>query len=179
MPMSSEAAPTPGNRRFLRWRRWAIDIFLVLLVFGLVQWWQTRPLASGEAPPLVGVLLDGERFDLTAAHGKPILVHFWATWCPVCKVMDGTIAEIARDHPVVTVAMQSGGPDELRTVMRESGLVFPVIADPDGLIATRWGVRAVPATVVVDAAGRIRYATVGASTGLGLRLRLWAAEQWP
>jgi peroxiredoxin len=59
--------------------------------------------------------------------------------------------------------------------MRQTGLDFPVLADPDGRIARRWGVFGVPATFVVDAAGQIRAATVGVSTGPGLRARLWLA----
>lgn len=176
MPSADAPSTAVGWRH--RWRRWAFDIALILVVFLLVQWWQGRPLASGEAPPLAGVLLDGGRFDLAAGRERPILVHVWATWCPVCKLTDATIDGIARDHPVVTVAMQSGGAEEIRAYMRETGLAFPVIADPDAALASRWGVRAVPASFVVDTAGRIRYATVGASTGWGLRLRLWAAAHW-
>lgn len=62
--------------------------------------------------------------------------------------------------------------------MREAGHAFPVIADPDGQLASLWGIRGVPASFVIDAAGRIRYSTVGVSTEPGLSLRLWAAGRW-
>jgi peroxiredoxin len=61
--------------------------------------------------------------------------------------------------------------------MREAGLAFPVIADPDGQLASLWGIRGVPASFVIDAAGRIRYSTVGVSTEPGLSLCLWDAGQ--
>lgn len=89
--------------------------------------------------------------------------------------MDGAIAAIAKDHPVVTVALQSGTHEELRRLMRDLGHDFPVIPDPDGQLAHRWGVSGVPTTFVVDAAGRIRQASVGVGTEWGLRLRLWIA----
>ena len=42
-------------------------------------------------------------------------------------------------------------------------------------ILPQWGVRAVPASFVVDGTGQIRYVEVGYTTGIGLRLRLWLA----
>ncbi|BCU05840.1 hypothetical protein Atep_05170 [Allochromatium tepidum] len=70
---------------------------------------------TGEAPPLVGVTLEGTPIDLADRRGRPVLVHFWATWCPVCRITDGTIDAIAEDHAVVTVALQSGTEEEQKT----------------------------------------------------------------
>jgi peroxiredoxin len=158
-----------------RRRDWIINIALILAIVGAVQWWKARPLVAGAAPPLVGVTLDGQALDLAGLAGRPVLVHFWASWCPVCGLMDGAVDAIARDHAVVTVAMQSGGADELRRYMAQTGHGFPVIADPTGQIADRWGVVGVPATFVVDPSGRIRDAVVGIATQPGLRWRLWRA----
>ncbi|MBK1723593.1 protein disulfide oxidoreductase [Thiocystis violacea] len=167
----------PSPARKPRWRRWALDLALIALIVGGVQWWKARPLVSGEAPPLAGVSLSGAAVALGDYRGQPVLVHFWASWCPVCTLMDGAIDAIAKDHPVITVALQSGSPGELRDVMRAAGQDFPVLPDPDGEIARRWGVAGVPTTFVLDAAGQIRYSTVGASSGPGLRARLWMADQ--
>jgi len=37
------------------------------------------------APALSGALMDGQPVDLSAMQGKIVIVHFWATWCPLCK----------------------------------------------------------------------------------------------
>ncbi len=176
--MSPENRATPVHKKTKRLRGWLFNGVLILLVFAGVQWWQGRSLITGEAPPLTGVTLDGRLLDLAGLRGRPVLVYFWASWCPVCKVTDGAIDGIARDHPVITVALQSGDADEIRHFLRQSRLDFPVIPDPDGRIAGRWRVRGVPVTFVVDAVGQIRYATVGASTGPGQRFRLWLAAHW-
>lgn len=168
-------APVPQAQRSKRLTDWAINLILVLAVVLAVQWWQARPLVTGVAPPLAGELLNGQVIDLKDLHGQPVLVHFWATWCPICKLGNGGIDAIARDHRVLAVAMQSGDAAEVRRFMAEHGLSFPVLLDPDGTLARRWGVAGVPATFVLDAAGRIAYATMGASTEIGLRARLWAA----
>ncbi|MFZ0790741.1 MAG: redoxin domain-containing protein [Chromatiaceae bacterium] len=156
---------------------WLVNIVLVLMIFAGVQWWKARPLASGEAPPLAGETLDGSSLDLARYRGRPVLVHFWASWCPVCKAMDGTIDSIAADHRVITVAMQSGGTAEIGRFMADSDLSFTVIPDPDGRIASLWGVPGVPASFVLDPAGRIAFSTIGISTEPGLRARLWAAAR--
>ncbi|NEX19025.1 protein disulfide oxidoreductase [Thiorhodococcus mannitoliphagus] len=160
-----------------RWRGWAFNVALIVLIFGGVQWWKARPLASGEAPLLAGVTIEGTPLDLRDYRGQTVMVHFWASWCPVCRVMDGAVEAISKDHPVISVALQSGGPGELRDFMHTSGLSFPVLPDANGEISSRWGVAGVPTTFVVDAAGQIRQATVGASSGPGLRARLWMASQ--
>lgn len=147
---------------------------VLLLVLG-VRAWQQSGVASGPAPALTGVLLDGKPVALTAFAGRPVLVHFWATWCPICRAEQGSIEALARDTPVITVAMQSGAHAAVAQHMRNETLSFPVLNDPDGAIATLWGVRAVPASFIVDGAGQIRYVEVGYTTGIGLRLRLWLA----
>lgn len=157
-------------------RGWLLPMTLVVLTLLLLQWWRAAPLASGEAPPLAGRLIDGAPADLAALRGQPVLVHFWATWCPVCRLGNGNIDALAEDFHVLTVAMQSGGTDEVQVHLAREGLSFPVLNDAYGEHASQWGVHVVPATFVVDGDGRIRFSTVGHTTAAGLRARLWAAQ---
>ena len=174
--MSAESADQSRNtRQRPRWLRWLRDIGLLLLVFGAIQWWQARDLIAGRAPPLTGHLVDGTAFQLDPAMG-PYLVHFWATWCPICRLEQDSIASIAGDRPVITVATTSGDPAAVAAYLAEHRLAMPVLMDEGGDIARVWGVSGVPATFVVDDAGAIRYAGMGYSTEIGLRLRLWMAE---
>ena len=166
--------PTPGPRRNLS--GWAINISLIAAIFIGVQWWQARPMASGEAPELSGQLLSGKQFELAGLKGRPVLVHFWATWCPVCKLGEGDIASLAGDHQVITVAMQSGGRDDIIAYLTERELSFPVLSDPYGELASAWGVPGVPASFILDASGTIHSSTMGYTTKPGIEARLWAAR---
>ncbi len=78
---------------------------------------------------------------------------------------------------MVTVALNSGGADAVAAHMQERGRAFPVVLDESGSVASVWGVRGVPTTFFVDAEGTVRNVTVGYTSWLGLRLRLWWAEQ--
>lgn len=158
-----------------RWRRWLVELGLVMLVIVAVQWWQTRDGPSGPAPALRGQLLNGERVVLSDLRGRPVLVHFWATWCPLCRLEEDSIQAIAQDHAVLTIATTSGDAAEVQAYLDENGLNFPVLLDESGEIGRQWGVRGVPTSYVLDAEGNTAHATVGYSTGWGLRLRLWLA----
>lgn len=147
----------------------------MVLVLLAVHFWQTRNLPRGPAPAFSGNLLDGRPVKLEDYRGRPLLVHFWATWCPVCRLEQDNIQWLARQWPVLTVAMQSGDAGALRSYMKKEGLEFPVLADDSGVLARRWQVNAVPVSFVLDGQGRIRFAVVGYATRAGLALRLWLA----
>jgi thiol-disulfide isomerase/thioredoxin len=161
-----------------RWKRWALEALILIVIVAGITTWQNSGLADGVAPPLAGTRTDGSTVKL-GPDGTARLVVFWATWCKVCKAEAGNIEAIARDWPVITVAMQSGELKEIADFLEERGLKVPAIADDDSDIADLWGVRVVPAHFVVDGAGNIRFRVVGYTTKWGLRARLWWAQNIP
>jgi len=154
----------------------ALQFLLFIVFIAGIRAWQQRDMASGMAPPLIGVKLDGSAYALPANPAQPVLVHFWATWCAICRVDQGSIDSIAGDHPnTITVAMQSGTDAEVAKHLAAQGLRFPVLNDDDGRLSAAWGVHAVPASFIIGRDGKIRFVEVGYTTGIGLRLRLWLA----
>lgn len=158
--------------------RHALEAALIIAVILGAQYWQTRGLAEGVAPPLVGVLTDGSQVRVGAGD-TATLVAFWATWCPVCSAEEGNIVSVAQDHRVISVAMQSGDAATVSKHLQERGIALPVLIDADGRQAIDWGVRGVPTHFVVDGAGNIRFRVVGYATTWGLKARLWWAETFP
>jgi thiol-disulfide isomerase/thioredoxin len=163
---------TPTVRPRRRLLRWLGEASLILVVAAALQFWATRDAVEGAAPPLEGAWVNAPP---AGGEGRASLVHFWATWCPSCRLEHGTIQRLAHEHPVVTVAMQSGDAADVAAYLQERGLSFPVRLDEHGEGAARWGVRGVPTTFVVDRDGQIRFVTTGFTTDVGLRLRLWLA----
>ena len=163
-------APTTAKRERLRSAgQWAVVVALVLGV----RAWTHRAIASGPAPALAGRDLDGHAVTLASMRGKPVLVHFWATWCQVCEAEVGTIDALARDHTMITVATDSGQADEIRAGMAKRGLSFPVVVDADGALARAWGVSAFPTSFFVGPGQDIRFAETGFTTSPGFRARMW------
>lgn len=149
----------------------------------LIGIWQTRDLPAGPAPPLTGLRLDGVVVSAGSSHAlipnRPALIVFWASWCPVCRFEEESLAAIARDWPVLIIAMQSGNEDELRRYLAMRGLALPMIADADGRLARQWSVTATPTHFVLDSHGNIRFRSVGYSPAWSLRARLFWVGKFP
>ncbi|QKT03060.1 protein disulfide oxidoreductase [Ectothiorhodospiraceae bacterium 2226] len=166
---------TETKRKRPFWLKLTVEVLIIVLVIVAIRAYMQRDTVSGRAPPVSGIALSGQPVTLAQYEGEPVLVYFWATWCGVCNLKHGTIERLARDHNVLTVAMQSGDAAEVRAFMAERGIDYPVVVDPQGRIAARYGIRGVPASFVVDGAGDIRFTEIGYTTSWGLRARLWWA----
>lgn len=162
-------------------KRLLVDVVLfVAVVFG-VQAWQQRDVPSGPAPAIAGDLADGSRFDLAAWRAEhpdqPVALHFWADWCPICAKEEGNVTAVLADWPVMTVAMQSGPAAQVTGHLDSHKLAWPTLVDSDGRIAAAYGLKGVPAFVVIGRDGRLRSVSTGYTTELGMRLRLWWAAR--
>ena len=167
---------THSTSRTAKWRGYAVSVLVFVIIVVGVRVWQQRDMPSGTPPALHGVTLAGQPYTLPTHPEKPVLVHFWATWCPVCRAEQDSIAAIAQDHPnTITIAMQSGGSAEITRYMQEQKINFPVVNDTDGILSSTWGIRGVPTSFIIAPDGQIRFVEVGYTTGIGLRLRLWLA----
>lgn len=155
----------------------------VLLIALAVNFWQARHVPKGPAPVRDASMLTPSGLsgaslqDWLARHrGEVVAVHFWASWCPICKASEDNVTRLMGRWPMVTVAMQSGDAHAVQRHLQKSGLQWPTAIDADGSLAQAWGVNAVPATVILDREGRIATASMGYTSTLGLWARLWWAR---
>jgi len=155
--------------------RWILEISIILIVLLAVRFWMQRDVVTGVAPNINAVTLNGQLFELYKDQRRPILVHFWATWCPVCKLEQSNIESTAKDYPVITIAMQSGHNEELIQFMQNEKLSFDVINDESGEISRSYNIRGVPVSFIINQENKIEFVEVGYTTEFGLRMRLWWA----
>jgi len=158
-----------------RWLYISLQILLLIAVYLSVRAYTQRDLVR-DPPAFSATLLSGQMFNLPFQQQEPLLLHFWASWCPVCKLEQDSIQSISQQYSVVTVAMQSGEQSELKEYMRSENLSFPVITDNDGRIATQYGVKAVPVSFILNPDGKIVFTESGFTSSWGLQVRLWLAN---
>lgn len=142
--------------------------------------WHTRDVPQGVAPDFSVRLATGEMTTLTqwrASHpGHAVALHFWADWCPICRVEEHNVTNVASDWPILSVAMQSGDPAKVRLVLSQRQLNWPTAVDAQGEVSNLYGIKAVPAFVVIDPQGQLRGASSGYTSEMTMRLRLWWAQ---
>jgi peroxiredoxin len=168
--MSATSEPTSHSRKRRRLLKWVLEALVLVLAVYLIHLWQTRNSVHGVVPPLEGPLLHGDSFSLHDRGQKPLLVYFWATWCPVCSATSDHVQKLSEEHAVVTVAMQSGSAAEVSRFLADKELDFPVVLDPEGEISRSWRVDGVPTLYFLDAENRIRHVSVGFTAHLPMWL---------
>jgi thiol-disulfide isomerase/thioredoxin len=128
-----------------------------------------QPLA-GQPVTLAGLL--------AAAHGKPAVVVFWASWCTPCRQEAPALRAFSQQVKGRLVAVDTGDVEsEARSVIRRYGWTFPDLRDGEGTVRNEYRVTVLPTTVVIDSGGRIRAALRGPQTVATLSHALASVEQ--
>jgi thiol-disulfide isomerase/thioredoxin len=149
---------------------------LVIALLAAVHVYKTRNHPGGPAPRHGARLLSGASVTLGGKSSEPVLVHFWATWCGVCRMEEGSIESLSKSARVLSIAVHSGSSADVQRYMAERGLSFPVVNDPAGDLARAYGVHEYPSSFFVSPAGNIVTSEVGYTTSLGLKARMWLAD---
>jgi peroxiredoxin len=172
----------PALTRFLArpWLSFAVQsIVLSALVFALGAYQTRKHLRARVAPDFVLPDLSGQRVALADFRGKKVLVHFFATWCGVCRLelpsLRGLAQHLGPDEALVAVVEDSTDVEAVRRFAREHELTYPILlGSPEVVRAYRVG--AFPTNYFVNGDGSIASSSVGLSTRLGMATRLWLAH---
>jgi thiol-disulfide isomerase/thioredoxin len=124
-------------------------------------------MLAATAPGAAVETLDGTPVDLaTYLHGKPAVLEFWATWCPLCKQLEPAM-EAARMKYAGRVTFVSVGvkdnqtPEKQKAYAESKHLGGEFVFDRDGKAVAAYKVPHTSYLVVVDANGKVVYTGVG------------------
>jgi peroxiredoxin len=122
----------------------------------------------GAAPPSFALerLADGKTVALSSLQGRPVLVYFWATWCPYCsRELPSTIEQVHREFgprglAVLAVNMEESR-EKVRAWVNDRKLTMDVLLDISGAVNGAWGVAYSPVVFVIGRDGRLVARAIG------------------
>ena len=135
-------------------------------------------LAVGTKAPVVAVVdLDGKLVDLGQYIGRhPVVLEFWATWCPVCKALEPSLkaAHARWGRTVRFVAIGVGvnqSPASIKRHLAQHPMPFPVLFDASGAAVRAYEAPTTSYIVVVNKAGTVTYTGTGDEQDIAAALR--------
>jgi peroxiredoxin len=136
--------------------------------------------APGVSMPTLG----GARVAMKDLRGKLVLVNFWATWCVPCQwempLME-TLYQAYKDRGfvILAISLDQGDAERVRAFVRDRKLTYRVALDPSHEVARSFGVRGLPATLLVGRDGNIKGVTYGPKEWDGKEARSLIASLLP
>jgi peroxiredoxin len=145
--------------------------FLVLLIFFLAS--ACKEKAEKSSLPKLGTAaidfnfqdLKGQTWSLDKVRGKVLLLRFWADWCPYCRyempIIDKYYRKLNKEGFLVLAVNVKQSAEVALAFTAQLDVTFPVPLDPEGKMAKRYGVYAIPTNFLIDRQGVIREILIG------------------
>lgn len=128
---------------------------------------RSGPVREGVAAPDFALTsLDGEITSLSDYAGQPVLVNFWASWCPPCREEFPALVRAyetnAADGLEILGVTYNDQPDLARAFAEESAAEWPILSDPDHLAWDAYSPVGPPTSYFIDADGIVQRVHIGA-----------------
>jgi len=149
-----------------------LKFFFIGLLFFLVVFACKEKAEKTSLPKLGAAAIDfncqdleGQTWSLDKIKGKVVLLRFWADWCPYCRyempVIDKYYRKLKREGFLVLAVNVKQSAQVAESFTAQLDITFPIPLDPDGEIAKRYGVYAIPTNFLIDREGTIREILIG------------------
>lgn len=158
-PAAEEVGPRRGSKM--------IAVLAVVLLAAFAMWLVRGGASTGSAQDHLSVALrdfDGGSFTLEGYRGRPIVVNFWASWCPSCAAempafeqvhqrFEGSVEFVGVNH--------SDRRSSAEELARSTGVTYRLAEDPERQLFKAFGGTGMPITALVDADGDIAEVVLG------------------
>jgi len=125
-----------------------------------------QPRVSDDRPALDFTLtsLEGSPVSLSQFSGQPVVINYWATWCPPCRTEMPHLIEAYEQEEgrIVFLAISVDEPAAtVRRFAQEHRIPFTILLDEGGKVASDYGVNGIPVTFFIGRDGEIVVRYVG------------------
>ena len=121
--------------------------------------WRGRP-----APDFALIDITGKQHKLSDYRGRDVLLIFWATWCPPCRMEIPHLKELretTNEDDLAMLAISNERPDLVRSFVEKAQMNYTVLTDPGTLPSPYNTVSAIPSSFFIDRDGKIKLGTTG------------------
>jgi peroxiredoxin len=126
-------------------------------IFALIILWSCLPsgvVAQEPAPAFTLRDAVGNEVSLADFEGRPLVLHFWATWCPYCKKLQPGLERLSRDYKeaglaLLAVSFREDDGAQPQAVLEQRGLTFTTLVEGEA-VAAHYKVRGTPTTFFID-----------------------------
>jgi cytochrome c biogenesis protein CcmG, thiol:disulfide interchange protein DsbE len=154
-------------------RRWwlAVAVACVAAFVALEALSGTHGAKKRAAPALPARVLEPPAVTIARLHGRPAIVHFWASWCGPCRDEAPELARLARElrgRATLVGVDYTDAAGSARAFIARHDWRFPILADPNGVTGDAYGLNGLPTTFLLDGDGHIVQRLTGPQTAAGL-----------
>ncbi|HLO04009.1 MAG TPA: redoxin domain-containing protein [Symbiobacteriaceae bacterium] len=161
---AGKASAAPSQRP--AWKRrimaWTLVFFAALMGFVIMvpDSSASASLKVGQAAPNFEVVdLDGKPVSLASLKGRPVVINFWATWCPPCRREMPEFEAVLAQHKDSDLAFYALNVGEsklaVESFLQQVGVKLPVLLDQNDMAQNAFKILPLPATFFIDRTGRI------------------------
>ncbi len=162
------------KNKMKRYLKEIIFFVVVLTIFAnAVSLYKSQDLSQKPLNIQTFKLINNQKYKVPT--NKPILIHFWATWCPTCKLEASNIEFLSKYFEVLTIAVKSGSDDEIKKYLQEHNYTFKVVNDTEGSLSSKFHISGFPTTFIYDKNKKLLFSDVGYTSTLSLYIKMWWA----
>ncbi|WP_394496052.1 TlpA family protein disulfide reductase [Shewanella sp. ENK2] len=106
---------------------------------------------------------NGKQWSLESTVGKPVVIHFWATWCPYCKKLQPGLERLRQtyqdtDLEMIAISFREDKGAQPQSVLKSRGIEMQTLINGDS-VADLYGVKSTPTTVFINRSGEVVWVT--------------------
>lgn len=93
-------------------------------------------------------------------QNRPLLIEFWATWCPPCRKTIPQLNQLHqkyKDQGLVIIGLSDEPAEKLQAFLQAQPVHYAIASDPEGRLSRRLGITFIPFCVLVDASGNVAW----------------------
>lgn len=121
---------------------------------------------GGLAPDFVLPSLDGKEVRLSSYRGKVVILDFWATWCPPCRVELPHFIELYEEFQddgleIIGISLDRTSSREVASFVKDWKIPYIIVMGTPDVVSSYGGIRGIPTTFVIDRSGKVYRKYVG------------------